>query len=968
MSKKDTKSPLRIAGTVTTYATHEPVPEISVTVVASALPKSPNLGRALTDKNGHYEVKIKPEKLKRLAHKADKPISVVLRLSDANGRTILTTTQPVLLRRGASIRADMAAPYLEHGLAWPDMTYIAGQPVNLVAAARLTAENLVQAYLYLRKRTKKLSRSTLVRRALPGLFVRPKRGDDCAEGRLEVIRFLLAERGRETDLDEVDADDFPAGTTIHEFYTPKILVKYTTDAGSIHRVDPTVPATDAPRYLRDGTTLVGNVHSDLADLQALDPANTEVAPTWVQEVGLIAEYALTQYLTPAFGVRDPRAGAARMEYRILEQGVGYAGGTSPSWSHIEVDPGNSYDQNLNTTPHELFHQVQYRYNSTTSRSGIYGLIREGGARLVEDCLDDLSNRYVDNAQDVFNDPTQSIVDSPSVGTVVASSTPIKYGLGLFWKHMAEQHSTITTEPVVGFDAYRKALEASATVEAGDPGIGYDPPTLRTARNNMTWYGSFDQFFYYDPAQTELGCHETTWANYLIANYLHGTASPTPDARFDYLEDDEAVTWAGSPVAHLADLQAAVLAGDSIALTQGASVARNVVGFKAWASRYYRITPSGVPGPRLLRVNFNAAAGMTDPLLQILLLGPGNALVDIHRSDKAIYSKTVNMDGLSAVVVIAASRANPGDFGLQFDEVAAASDTMITRWNSAVGTEYETDPHGWSWTWISPDVMVDNDSDDLADTTVYFSTNNTLKVRLRNRGNQAVGNIQIDFWYQKATPFLTSAGWVPLQNAALVTQQLTGQSLAAKGDATGNDVKWFSVDWAPVDDGTHHPHWCVKVLITVPGEPNNDNKMALCNFANVIPDSDDDVIGLLERLPELRTESRILVIPRGPRWTFRTPSLDKPSAKTRKPVFAGEPTPHVLMPSRVRMANLKLRRCRLVEWDRKVRQPKPQPGRFYRVDPRTLPPGVNPETLVTVAQSVDGRVTGGVTFQISLKDT
>jgi hypothetical protein len=37
-------------------------------------------------------------------------------------------------------------------------------------------------------------------------------------------------------------------------------------------------------------------------------------------------------------------------------------------------------------------------------------------------------------------------------------------------------------------------------------------------------------------------------------------------------------------------------------------------------------------------------------------------------------------------------------------------------------------------WVSPDIMVDTNNDNLDDTSVLFGENNKLKVRLRNRGN------------------------------------------------------------------------------------------------------------------------------------------------------------------------------------------------------------------------------------------
>ena len=95
--------------------------------------------------------------------------------------------------------------------------------------------------------------------------------------------------------------------------------------------------------------------------------------------------------------------------------------------------------------------------------------------------------------------------------------------------------------------------------------------------------------------------------------------------------------------------------------------RNVVGQAAWSARYYRLQPSGTPGPRLARVTFTATGTMTDPLVQIVRLGAGNAIVDIHRSDRTSWSKAINLSGLEALIVIVGARATPGDFTLQLDD-------------------------------------------------------------------------------------------------------------------------------------------------------------------------------------------------------------------------------------------------------------------------------------------------------------
>lgn len=950
----------RITGAVADPATGLPAGGLVVKAFDRDFFRQQPLGESVTDAQGHYQITFGRDDftgpLIRLEHRPD----IILRVYDPEGR-LVHSTEKVIENAGRDTRIDIALGVKGTELQEKEpqdegITYIGGEPVNLVAAAQLTAEDLRGVYAYLRFRTERLPREELVVRAFPGMFRKRAPWDDCGEGRLEVIRVLAKERG---DFDiGADLDDFPGGTTVKTFYTANVQVRYTLDAG-VHQVNATVPAADAPVTLTNGT-VIGTLRANLADLH---PDNTEVAPTYVQRVGLVAEHSLGRYL--AWGFRDPRNGAARMEYRILAQDPGVAGQTNAAWSHVEVGPANSDIQNLHTVAHEFFHQVQYRYNATTTRSGIYGILREGGARLIEDCVNDQPNRWVDTASLIFSDPTGSMIDFP-----VGTSTPIRYAAGLFWKYVAEQHSVLSNpadEPAIGIDSYRRVLEASATVLPGDPGVGYTAGALRNARGQMPWYGSFDQFGWYDAAFTQLASNETTWGNYLVANFLHGTANPVSDRRFEYMEDEEAVSWPGSPVAKLAALQAAVPAADNLVLAQGTVINRSGTGQKRYSARYFRVTP-GAPAPRMLRVNFTASAGMTDPLVQIVRIGAGGALVDLHRSDRPSYSKTISMSGLTSVIVIVAARENPGDFTISFEEVASATDVMVTRWNSAVGREFEIDPRGWSWSWVSPDVMVDTNNDGLADTQVVFGVDNRLKVRIRNRGNAAASNIQVEFWYQKATPFLTAGGWIPVQNAAMVTQVITGETLAAAG-SPGSE-KWVGVDWAPVDDGTAHPHWCVRARITVPGDPNTDNKTVLSNFGNVVVDDDPDFLQLL-RHPDLVYDTRLDILPRGTDWTLRVDRVFGDAVRdVRKEI---EPHPCLCSrdavldaPTGVTFAQLRAEPAALKPWDG-ARTAMPQEGVAYPVPKEALPPGVDPASLVTLTHVVDGRAVGGMTYRLLRKE-
>lgn len=107
------------------------------------------------------------------------------------------------------------------------------------------------------------------------------------------------------------------------------------------------------------------------------------------------------------------------------------------------------------------------------------------------------------------------------------------------------------------------------------------------------------------------------------------------------------------------LRANIQAADSITIGQGQSFARNRNGNKPYAAFYYELLPSAASAPRMVRIDFSTTNGMTDPILQIVRVGAGGTLVDVHRSDKATYSKTVNMQGLSRLIIIAGSRENGG---------------------------------------------------------------------------------------------------------------------------------------------------------------------------------------------------------------------------------------------------------------------------------------------------------------------
>ena len=649
--RKDTSPATRkneyiIRGTLHDSISSRPITGLVVKVFDGDCRSGRLLGKARTTKAGHFKIEF--------AHNAS-TVKASFCIFNQKGLSIKSTEIPQTLKAGANINIDFRLARFK-----PDADktpYLSdSQRIMKRLANRLSNRELIEVLLFLRYRDIAFSRLNAPQKALAQILKPRGLSDDCGERALSVLEFLLKERNDEYSSLCV----FPPLTPKRYFYTDHVVVTYTTSPSHPLEVvrDPNPPTVDVPYDSPDGR--IGIVR---ADRSLLHPLKTDVPPTYIQQVGLLAEYAWHRYVEE-LGFRDPQIGGSRVKITVCR--TLYTGATTPNADYIEIAPRNSFFQNLATVPHELFHRVQYQYNNTSDHSGLYGVMREGGARFMEDSLNDKFNRYVFQSQEIFGNPSASLVD-PATG----ESTSIAYAAALFWKYLAEQHSlhvASSDEPNIGTDVYRQLLETMATPTGGSA-PRYEPAALRTACKLMPRPGSFDEFEY-DPTHTQVISNETSWGNYLLANYLHGSnAAPPGDRRFNYMEDNDPVLWQEQPrVSNLAAVRALITPEDNVTIGTADSIGRIVMGQPAYAARYYRITPSTSAPPRSLRISLNAFGGMTDPLLQILSFGTNGVLSDISKSDQPSFAKTINMSGLSSVVVIVATRMNAGDYTVTFEEV------------------------------------------------------------------------------------------------------------------------------------------------------------------------------------------------------------------------------------------------------------------------------------------------------------
>lgn len=804
----------RITGTIEQQSDGKPVTGLTVKVFNDSGTGAP-LARSTTDADGKYELSM-DRALLPAALQANELQKFVIRVFNSANQVIKSPEQQIEMTSDTDARVEFQLPPSVLQQVQPFICGYGKDATMSRMLAGLSERELSEVFRSFRSTGKAASELNASQRAVLQRLPREYNPNTCLEGHFSSFKSNLEKRG-ERKLDRLKRALIAPLDKV--FSTEHFRILYTLEFPG--GVNGAVPEFDSPLKMPNGE-LIGYIRANVGDL----PGNKTLPPTQVQEVGLIAEHALKRFTEAPFNLRSPVAAGQKLDIYI--QDIPAAGATDPdpevNW--IQINNHNSTSQNFGTVPHELFHRVQYEYNRTSNRSGLYGVMREGGARFIEDSFNDDYNRYVFESRKIFLEPAFSLLTPPE-----SCSTPINYAAALFWKYLAEQVTQDTScnrEPDIGVDSYRQVLEATA----GGPTQPYDVVHLRAACLGMTRPASFDEFRYLDGARTELESSETVWGNYLIANYVHSTdLSPFGERRFQYLEDHELVTWPliqwdddekPIDVRRLTKLGVSIKPYNNLQINRGSSISRTIIGHLPFAATYYRITPGTSSGPRALRVSLSGFGGLNDPLVQILSFGPDGILSDISRSDRVSYARTINLSGLSGVVVIVASRAAGGDYTLKLEEVEGGADPMITRWNSGALTEYEIDPRNDAWNFKSPDLTIQDNDGLPADRGVVFAVDNKLHLRLHNRGNSRAGDVQIDLRYQTHKSRLYPDHWLPLCNSANVVQTLSGLTVEA------GDKKDVTVDWSP--SVTSGQGWCVKATITAPGDLNGDNNVAIGCFA------------------------------------------------------------------------------------------------------------------------------------------
>ncbi|WP_144184988.1 hypothetical protein [Elioraea rosea] len=287
--------------------------------------------------------------------------------------------------------------------------------------------------------------------------------------------------------------------------------------------------------------------------------------------------------------------------------------------------------------------------------------------------------------------------------------------------------------------------------------------LRQAREKMRGLGTLDSAVPLDKPDAGAPAaqngttvlEETTWTNFLCGIALNGQSGE--DSRFQFREQPAfrgaaalRVEVSGGRTLHYAALPSSepgsaeantvaeqvMLGRDRLDDRRTERVGDDVLRFllrrpalpnlapmlRPYDMAIYKVLMPEGNETRLLRVELDpggpltgrSAAGLRGGLVQVIMLGPGGHLVDIHRHDMSFDAdggrmrRTFACRGVSEVLLLVCSRENGGTYTVTLSRPERSPVLASTSWNCVPGKALTQDPAVAAWNWMSPDLDVVHD--------------------------------------------------------------------------------------------------------------------------------------------------------------------------------------------------------------------------------------------------------------------
>ena len=535
------------------------------------------------------------------------------------------------------------------------------------------------------------------------------------------------------------------------------------------------------------------------------------APRYVRLVAFWLERALDAYTTPPLSMRDPSAARGKIPVTI----GAYPGGGADRVRGIMLPSAWPDELIAECAVHESFHMVQYEYTRPGPLGPWFFSLLEGGADFAEGAVLPALRRhlYTACAGGILAAPGQSLITA-------------RYNAALFWRYLAEQHAAGAGAGLPGAEAFRCVIEHAF---AGT----FSTTDIAAAVRALPPLPALGAFGYLDAGRRHLLTSETLLGNFALACYLHG--SSPPDRRFGFRESDAPI-----PLFRLLHgvrprpLAAVTLAGRAmLAPASPPKVFEGAV--EPFAHQFHEVSVD--PFVDAVDVGFDAGLGLTSPIFQMVQVDETGAVRDIHRTDATTYRKRIASARrgrrLSRLALVVSAADCQGSFRLSVAPAAPGPDVMITRWNSAETTEYETGARRPDWT--SPDLWIEGAGARLPGREALAGAANALRVRLHNHGGTEASGIAVELAYQPVTRSEANGGgepaapalapgvpWLPLRDGHGRVQSLSSLSLPA-----GTSRRW-TMTWHPPPDLACR-RILVRATVAATGDVNTDNKTALSVF-------------------------------------------------------------------------------------------------------------------------------------------
>ncbi len=264
-----------------------------------------------------------------------------------------------------------------------------------------------------------------------------------------------------------------------------------------------------------------------------------------------------------------------------------------AWNnHIHVYTGcfTSNEERRHTIGHELFHRIQFHYDSKWANWTDISWMYEGTARMMEDNtfndIDNWANSMT--AAFSFNQEVNNYLASASNDL---TSHPMRYMACLFWKYFSEQYGKTTGEPQLGVDAIRRLWEAVTTKR--------DISAVNSALTALGANTTFDAAF----------------RRFAVANYTKDLTG-LPNKSYNYVDEEQT----GNPAVY-----GPVKPVNGGTITPSTSKTWNNQTVARYGIRYYQVSPASTC--KVITASFHRDSGLD--VFYHIVTQKGNAFA-IHR--------------------------------------------------------------------------------------------------------------------------------------------------------------------------------------------------------------------------------------------------------------------------------------------------------------------------------------------------